>query len=46
LLGAILDKINNYSKTDVLKESLNPLTTIKLGISDNDLPTVKNWNII
>jgi len=46
LLGAILDNINNYSKTDVLKESLNPLTTIKLGISDNDLPTVKNWNII
>jgi hypothetical protein len=46
LLGAILENSNNYSKIDVLKESLNPLTKIKLGISDNDLPTVKNWNII
>jgi hypothetical protein len=46
LLGAILENSNNYSKIDVLKESLNPLTKIKLGISENELPTIKNWNII
>jgi hypothetical protein len=46
LLGAILDNSNKYPKTEVLKESLNPLTKIKLGISDSDLPTIKNWNIV
>jgi hypothetical protein len=45
LLGAILENNNKYSKTDVLKDSLNPLTKIKLGISDKDLPTIKNWYI-
>lgn len=46
LLGAILEKSKNCSKTVALKESLNPLTKIKLGISDTELPTIKNWNII
>lgn len=46
LLGAILDNSNKYPKTEDLKESLNPLTKIKLDISDSDLPTIKNWNIV
>lgn len=46
LLGAILEKSKSCSKTVALKDSLNPLTKIKLGISDNDLPAIKNWNII
>jgi hypothetical protein len=46
LLGAILENSNNYPKANTLKESLNPLTKIKLGIIETDLPTIKNWNIL
>jgi len=46
LLGAMLE----YQKTEVninkLKESLNPLTKIKLGLKETDLSTIRNWNII
>lgn len=46
LVGAVLQH-NGYSGTelDSLKESLNPLTTFRLGISDNDLPVKSEWNI-
>jgi hypothetical protein len=46
LVGAMLE----YQKTEVninkLKESLNPLTKIKLGLKETDLSTIRNWNII
>ena len=46
LLGAILENQNVSVKLiDKLKQSINPLTTIKLGIKESELPTIKNWNI-
>jgi hypothetical protein len=46
LVGAILQN-NGYEekRLDKLKESLNPLTTIKLAIKDSELPTKSNWYI-
>jgi hypothetical protein len=46
LLGAILETINPKEDTSLLFKKLNPLTTYKLGISDNILPTQKKWHII
>jgi hypothetical protein len=46
LLGAVLE--NNEGKTnglDKLKESLNPLSTIKLGLKESELPTKSKWYI-
>mgnify|MGYP005847695401 CR=1 FL=1 len=46
LVGAVLE--NMGSKTHgikKLKESLNPLTTIKLGAKENELPTKSKWYI-
>jgi Family of unknown function (DUF6088) len=46
LLGAVLENQKAESKDIVkLKESLNPLTTIKVGLKKTDLPTLSNWNI-
>lgn len=46
LVGAVLENIGSKSKSiDKLKESLNPLTTIKLGVNENELPTKSNWYI-
>lgn len=46
LVGAILENIDTKSKSiEKLKESLNPLTTIKLGVKENELPTKSNWYI-
>jgi hypothetical protein len=45
LVGAILENTNRKANTVKLKESLNPLTNFKLGLKENDLPTIKNWNI-
>lgn len=46
LLGATLQK-NGYNDTELekLQNSLNPLTKIKLGITQNILPNKQNWNI-
>ena len=46
LLGAIFENKFKSVDTNELKNSLNPLTKVKLGISENELPTIKNWNII
>lgn len=46
LLGAILE--NNGSKIkglDKLRESLNPLSTIQLGLKESELPTKSKWYI-
>lgn len=45
LLGAILENLKIDIDLRELKNSLNPLTTIKLGVKLTDLPTLKNWNI-
>lgn len=46
LVGAILENIDYTSKAlDNLKQSLNPLSTIKLGLKESDLPTKNNWYI-
>lgn len=46
LAGAVLENIGAKSKSiEKLKESLNPLTTIKLGVKENELPTKSNWYI-
>ncbi len=45
LLGAMLENLNVQSNIAKLKQSLNPLSTIKLGLKKTDLPTIKNWNI-
>jgi hypothetical protein len=45
LLGAMLETINPEENTDALFKKLNPMTTYKLYISQNILPTQKKWNI-
>lgn len=45
LVGAMLENLNIKTESFKLKDSLNPLTIIKLGLKEKDLATVKNWNI-
>lgn len=46
LLGAILENNGNKVKVmDKLKDSLNPLSTIKLGLKETELPTKSKWYI-
>jgi hypothetical protein len=46
LIGAVLENSENPNiNLDKLKNSLNPLTKIKLGLREKDLPTLKKWNI-
>lgn len=45
LLGAMLDMLVSNTNTAKLKNSLNPLTSIKLGLKEEDLATIKDWNI-
>jgi predicted transcriptional regulator of viral defense system len=45
LTSAMLENLNIQANTEKLKQSLNPLTKIKLGLKESDLPTIKNWNI-
>ena len=46
LVGAVLQN-NGYQEKGLekLKDSLNPLTTIKLGLKESELPTKRNWYI-
>lgn len=46
LVGAVLET-NGFSgkALDILKFSLNPLSSIKIGIQETDLPTKNNWYI-
>jgi hypothetical protein len=46
LVGAILQNIGYKNNVlDKLKQSLNPLSTIKLGIKESELSTKNNWYI-
>ncbi len=44
-LGAILEQIKIFKSIEILKQSLNPLTSYSYNISNKELPTAKNWNI-
>lgn len=46
LLGAMLENINGKINITALKESLNPLTKIKIGLTEKELSTVNNWYIV
>lgn len=47
LLGAILENLGKPENiTTSLLNSINPLTKIDLGLNEEDLPTVENWNIV
>lgn len=46
LAGAVLENLVKTNKgIEQLKESLNPLTTIKLGVNKAELPNQSNWYI-
>lgn len=45
LLGALLSNINKKRDAVILLESLNPLTTYRLGIKKEILKTAPDWNI-
>lgn len=45
LVGAMLENLNIQANTEKLKQSLNPLTKIPLGLKESELPTIQNWNI-
>ena len=46
LVGAILENVDIKAMgIDKLKESLNPLTKIKISVKEADLPTKTNWYI-
>ncbi|MDT0687675.1 DUF6088 family protein [Autumnicola psychrophila] len=44
LLGAILEA-SSKNQVEVLKNSLNPLTSYNMGIKEDILPTAPKWNI-
>lgn len=47
LVGAILENIGIKERgMDDLKDSLNPLTKIKISVKETDLPTKTNWYIV
>ena len=47
LLGAILENNGSNPKAlEKLKERLNPLSIIKLGIKESELPTKSKWYIV
>jgi len=45
LLGAILEFSGKKNRIKDLRTSLNPLTSYKLGIKEETLPTASKWNI-
>ena len=45
LLGAMLEESNIAVDTDLLRKSLNPITTYKLLGINKVLPYAANWNI-
>lgn len=47
VLGALLEDMGLDDGLLVnLKHSLNPITTYNYSLSERDLPTIKNWNIV
>ena len=46
LVGAVLKEIGLWEQSFKLKETLNPMTKYKVGISKEILPSKEYWNII
>ena len=46
LTGAMLQEVGEISMTEVLRKSLNPITTYKLSGIANNISSIQNWNII
>ena len=46
LLGAVLKELGLWEQSFKLKETLNPMTKYKVGISKDILPSKEYWNII
>ncbi len=46
LLGYILENIDSKIETKSLKDSLNPLTTINIGLNNSEKVSAKNWNLV
>lgn len=46
LIGAILDELDCKKYTDAIKQSLNTMTTFRLGIQEGVLKYGREWNII
>lgn len=45
LLGALLEQIQSKQQTDILRNSLNPITVYKFSIPEKVLPVAGKWNI-
>lgn len=45
LLGVLIEIVKGKNKSEMLRKSLNPITTYKLSVSRIILPNAKNWNI-
>jgi len=45
LTGAMLEENGNNNFLDIIKNTLNPITIYKLGLTKEVLSTVENWNI-
>ncbi|QNR23653.1 DUF6088 family protein [Croceimicrobium hydrocarbonivorans] len=46
LLGAIIDQVKPEVGTTALSDSLNPISSYKIGISNNVLANSSKWNIV
>ncbi len=45
LLGALLSEVKPELDLDLIRKTLNPITTYKLGINKADLLNIEDWNI-
>ena len=45
LLGAMIENIYGTNKTLSLWNTLNPLTSYKVGINEQVLPEIRKWRI-
>ena len=43
--GALLEWAEKTEGLDIIKNSLNPLSTFEIGLNTQQLPTIGNWNI-
>lgn len=43
--GALMDLTGHHIHTHILYTSLNPLSRYEIGLTEAQLPTIKNWNI-
>tara|TARA_R110001592_G_scaffold162584_3_gene396141 strand:- start:18977 stop:19717 length:741 start_codon:yes stop_codon:yes gene_type:complete len=46
LLGAIVNQVMPEMDTDILQQSLNPITRYKIGLDEKVLDNLNKWNIV